>query len=120
MTMILAERNFAIRSSRGRAWGCLTKALSRSVPLEQMNFLSERRVLGVLKVRINRFELPLRVDAEISEPEILAATIKATGVKGIVRLNQTARFPLADTNEGGTKVSERFPKGCRQSECPCS
>jgi len=44
-----------------------------------MNFLSERGVLDVLKVRINCFELPLKVDAEISELEILATTIKATG-----------------------------------------
>jgi len=105
------ESTFVIEASRERVWECLTKALFRSIPLEQMNFLNERSLIAVLRVRMSRFELPLRVNieiSEISEPEILAATIKATGVKGIIGFNQTVRFTLADTNEGGTKVSARL------------
>lgn len=109
--MIIAEKAFRVNGSQDKIWGCLTKALLNSMPLEQIDFVDEKRMSAVLRLKMSCLELPLRVNLEISdivEREILAAKIKATGLRGIIQLSLTVRFSLAGTNNRGCEVSGRL------------
>jgi len=109
--MIIAEKSFSLNSPPNKVWGYLTKALLTSMPLEQIDFTDEKGMAAVLRLKISCLEMPLRVNiniGEMVEPEILDATITATGFKGIIQITQRARFSLTNTNNQGAEVSGKL------------
>ena len=79
--ILIAENNFLVEGAQKRAWDCLTKALLRAMPLEQMNFLSERSFSALLMMKMVPLPLPVRINLEITEleePERMVSKEKIT------------------------------------------
>ena len=104
---IIAEKTFLVEGSQKRAWDCLTKALLRAMPLEQMNFINERSFSALLMMEMGPLSLPVRMNLEITEleePERMISKIKAVGMIGLIRFEQTTSFSLHATGPGQTQI----------------
>lgn len=109
--MIIADKTFTIAGSRERIWECLTKALLRAIPFEQMEFANERSFSALLRLKIGCLSVPTKVKLDIAnmvEPETLTAKVRLDGMKGIIRLDQIARFGLKLSDEATTDVAVNF------------
>jgi carbon monoxide dehydrogenase subunit G len=106
--VIIADKTFTVAGSRERIWECLTKALLRAIPFEQMEFADERKFSALLRLKIGCLSVPTKIKVEIAnmvEPETLTTKIRLDGMKGIIRLDQIARFSLKPSDEATTEVA---------------
>ena len=105
--MLIAEKNFLVEGTQKKAWDCLTKALLRAMPLEQMNFLNEQSFSALLMMEMGPLTLPVRMNLEITEleePERMISKIKAEGMRGLIRFEQTTSFTLHATGPDQTQI----------------
>jgi carbon monoxide dehydrogenase subunit G len=105
--MIIAEKTFKIAGSQEKIWEFLTKALLRSIPFEQMEFTDERGFSALLKLKIGYLTLPAKVKVAILnmvDPETFTVKISLSGIGGIIRLEQVARFDVKGSDKGPTEV----------------
>ena len=105
--MLIAEKNFLVEGTQKKAWDCLTKALLRAMPLEQMNFLNEQSFSALLMMEMGPLTLPVRMNLEVTEleePERMISKIKAEGMRGLIRFEQTTSFTLHATGPDQTQI----------------
>jgi len=108
---IIAEKTFLVEGTQKRAWDCLTKALLRAMPLEQMNFINERSFSALLIMKMSPLTLPMRVNLEITEleePERMISKIKAEGLRGLIRFEQKTSFTLHATGPEQTQIEGKM------------
>jgi carbon monoxide dehydrogenase subunit G len=104
---ILAEKTFIVEGNQKRTWDCLTKALLRAMPLEQIDFINEQSFSAKLIMKMGFITLPMKVNLEITEleePEHMTSRIKAEGMNGLVQLEETTRFTLSKIGPEQTQI----------------
>ncbi|MFH0914258.1 MAG: hypothetical protein V1849_03100 [Chloroflexota bacterium] len=99
------QRRFVLEAPQERVWELLGRAIYRSLPLEQMDVVSETTFRAILQWRVAGVNLPLKVKVsldEINPPGSLGATIQAT--KGVINQTVKVKFTLSKISEKKTQV----------------
>ncbi len=103
--MHIAQKEFTIAAPQARVWELLGRIIYRSLPLEQMEVVSETTFFAVLRWRIAFIRLPLRVKValvDITSDRSLGAVISVK--RGIIDSVIDVTFSLSAVNENETGV----------------
>jgi len=105
--MVKIERKIYVDSKLIVLWNQLTKALLRSLPLEQMNFINEYSFTATLLMKMIRITIPFSVKVVISdirEPDSLKCNVELSGLKGFIKIKQVAGFELQKSESDRTTI----------------
>ena len=88
--MHIAQKEFTIAAPQARVWELLGRIIYRSLPLEQMEVVSETTFFAVLRWRIAFIRLPLRV-------KVALVHLPAPRPERLVYVLCVSAQPVADT-----------------------
>lgn len=103
---VLARSQYVVLAPRQRVWDLLASTIIQCLPVEQMQIVNDTTFVGVLKLKLGLFEVPMRLNvraADISPIDSLSTVVTAT--KGLFQSSFKVSFALAAAGEERTSVA---------------
>jgi carbon monoxide dehydrogenase subunit G len=107
--LILAQSKFVIKAPLDRVWSLMGRVITSTMPgLERMKLIDESNFRAVMKVKVAFITIPMQLLGHISgggyDTGILIVSLKAKGMKGLVKLNQRVKFTITVLNDNEIEV----------------
>ncbi len=108
---LIAERKFAVDSSRERLWQLIARVVFSSLSsVERMEIIDENNWQALLKVKLGFITLNMDLKGETIDttpPEMIGVRLRATGMGGIAKLDQKVTIKLDPLDDARTEVTCR-------------
>ena len=108
VNLLIAERDFVVKTSQERVWRLIGKVIFSSLPgMENVEILDENNFKALLRTRVFGVVVTMKIRGEIVDmepPDSFAVKLSLEGPGGLFKADQKVSFAMSLMEGGNTGV----------------